>query len=88
MLVGRERALIVFALGACGVSYPTEERFASHLVEQKIAGGCRGQAKRDGNRRERAGKPDGQDQEFYYQAERELTETAAPDQLNQMTEAE
>ena len=37
---------------------------------------------------EQAGKPDGQDQEFYHQAERELTETAAPDQLNQMTEAE
>ncbi len=28
---------------------------------------------------EQAGKPDGQDQRFYHQAERELTEAAAPD---------
>lgn len=28
---------------------------------------------------EQAGKPDGQDQEFYHQAERELTEAAARD---------
>lgn len=28
---------------------------------------------------EQAGKPDGQDQHFYHQAERELTEAAAPD---------
>jgi len=37
---------------------------------------------------EQAGKPDGQDQEFYHQAERELTETAASDQPSQMSEAE
>ena len=35
---------------------------------------------------EQAGKPDGRDQEFYHQAERELTEAAAPDETNQTTE--
>lgn len=37
---------------------------------------------------EQAGKPDGRDQEFYLQAERELTEAAAPDETNQTTEGE
>ena len=35
---------------------------------------------------EQAGKPDGQDQEFYHQAERELTEAAARDTNIQITE--
>ena len=36
---------------------------------------------------EQAGKPDGQDQEFYHRAERELTEAAAPG-TNQIAEDE
>ena len=35
---------------------------------------------------EQAGKPDGQDQEFYHQAERELTEAAALDPNLQIAE--
>jgi len=35
---------------------------------------------------EQAGKPDGRDQEFYHQAERELTEAAARDTNIQITE--
>ncbi|MES2196280.1 MAG: DUF2934 domain-containing protein [Pseudomonadota bacterium] len=37
---------------------------------------------------ERAGKPDGRDQEFYHQAERELTAEAAPDTEVQAAEEE
>ena len=37
---------------------------------------------------EQAGKPDGQDQEFYHQAERELTEAAARDANIQIPEEE
>jgi hypothetical protein len=38
---------------------------------------------------EQAGKPDGKDQEFYHQAERELTEAAeAPDKPDQMPAGE
>jgi len=37
---------------------------------------------------EQAGKPDGQDQEFYLQAERELTEAAARDTNIQIAEKE
>ena len=35
---------------------------------------------------EQAGKPEGRDQEFYHQAERELTEAAARDTNIQITE--
>ena len=37
---------------------------------------------------EQAGKPDGQDQKFYHQAERELTEAAARDTIIQIPEDE
>ncbi len=37
---------------------------------------------------EKAGKPDGRDQEFYHQAERELTEAAARDTSIQIAEEE
>jgi hypothetical protein len=37
---------------------------------------------------EQAGKPDGQDQEFYHRAERELTEAAALDTSTQIAEEE
>lgn len=37
---------------------------------------------------EQAGRPDGQDQEFYHQAERELTEAAALDTSIQVAEQE
>ena len=37
---------------------------------------------------EQAGRPDGQDQEFYHQAERELTEAAALDTNIQVAEQE
>ncbi|MDP1583197.1 MAG: DUF2934 domain-containing protein [Pseudomonadota bacterium] len=37
---------------------------------------------------EQAGKPDGQDQEFYHQAERELTAAAALDTDSQAAEEE
>lgn len=37
---------------------------------------------------EQAGKPDGKDQEFYHQAERELTEAAARDTNIQIAEEE
>ncbi len=37
---------------------------------------------------EQAGKPDGQDQQFYHQAERELTETAASDEASEPAEGE
>ena len=37
---------------------------------------------------EQAGKPDGRDQEFYHQAERELTEAAAPDKTNRAAKEE
>jgi hypothetical protein len=37
---------------------------------------------------EQAGRPDGQDQKFYHQAERELTEAAASGETNQTTEGE
>jgi hypothetical protein len=37
---------------------------------------------------EQAGKPDGQDQKFYHQAERELTEAAAPDEADQVAGGE
>jgi len=37
---------------------------------------------------EQAGKPEGRDQEFYHQAERELTEAAAPDKAAPATEGQ
>jgi hypothetical protein len=37
---------------------------------------------------EQAGKPNGRDQEFYLQAERELTESATPDETDQKTGGE
>ena len=37
---------------------------------------------------ERAGKPEGRDQEFYLHAERELTERAAPGETGPMPEEE
>jgi hypothetical protein len=68
------------------VGFPTEERSALNLVERTRVLKYRKLSvvrprmieivRRAYELWEQAGKPDGRDQEFYHQAERELTETA------------
>jgi len=75
--------------------FPPLERFRTHLVERKS---CRRLpvakprgieiVRRAYELWEQAGKPDGRDQEFYHQAERELTEAAVPDATIQIAQKE
>jgi hypothetical protein len=87
-------AFRIFLRAPCSVGFPTQERSALQLVERTGRWNYRRLSvvrpsmieivRRAYELWELAGKPDGKDQEFYHQAERELTETAeAPDKTDQ-----